>query len=221
MLVSKLVNLILVLAVFGAALVDFCHADTVVFSENMGNSPSTTSILSYTGWQNNGSLSFRGTGDVRNTAASNYSGASGQANVFLTNGSSRTFEIYGIDTSDFIAGTLDLTFGAVKSTTAGNMNSELILEFSTDGTNYSGLTFSSQPTGTGTAVWRSVSIADTILPISTSLFLRWTNTSSGTTQYRLDDVLLKGDLSAVPEPATTGFLLVFAVTGLAFRRRRV
>src|SRR5689334_12964015 len=63
-----------------------CHA--AVFSEDVGTPSSTTSINNYSGWQNNGTLTFTGSGDVRITSdsAGHYIGASGSGNVFLTAG---------------------------------------------------------------------------------------------------------------------------------------
>src|SRR5689334_14185428 len=66
----------------------FCQ--TTIFSENIGSPSATTTIASYTGWQNNGILTFSNGGatnpaDVRNTSASStYTGASGAGNVFFT-----------------------------------------------------------------------------------------------------------------------------------------
>jgi len=61
---------------------------TTIFLETMGTSPSTTLIPAYETANNydNDVLTMTGSGDMRNTTASNtYSGASGLANVFLTN----------------------------------------------------------------------------------------------------------------------------------------
>jgi PEP-CTERM motif len=191
----------------------------LIFSENMGTPASTTLITAYTGWQNQGLLTFSGTGDVRTSTPSNYVGASGSGNVFLTNQVGRFFQISGINTSSFIPGTFDLSFGAHKSTVASSM-SELLLSYSTDGINYNPISFPAQPTGTGTAVWRMISLTDINLASTSNLRLRWLNNST-TPQFRIDDVSLFADPISVPEPSS---LMVVSLVGLAlagrFRRRR-
>jgi len=84
-----------------------------IFSENMGTPAATTAIASYTGWQNNGVLTFSGTADVRNTTVSSgYTGASGGGNIFFTNVIGRDFVISGINTS--LYNSLTLSFGVYK-----------------------------------------------------------------------------------------------------------
>ena len=207
---------VLVLLSFAATVVVPSHAPAeLIFSENVGTPSSTTLINSYTGWQNNGVLTFTGLGDVRTTSPSNvYSGASGSGNVFLTNDStSRFLEISGINTLGFVPGTFDLSFGAFKSTIASNM-SELSLEYSSDGSNYTALSIPLQPTGSGTTNWRLIELSDLGLPTVMNLRLRWTNTSSTSPQFRLDDI----SLSAVPEP--TSLVLFGTLIGLLSLRRR-
>jgi len=81
--------------------------------------------------------------------------------------------------------------------------SELKLEYSIDGVSYTVLTIPTQPTGTGTAVWRLIS--GIALPSNaegiSNLRLRWTNTSSGTgtPQFRIDDITLQGTVVATPD----------------------
>jgi len=195
-----------------------CLGDVVLFSENMGTA-TADSIDEYTGWQNQGVLSFTGTGDVRITTQSDgYEGASGASNVFLTGSGSRTFQIGGIDTTGFLPNTFNLAFGAYKSTTASDM-SELILEYSSDGSNYSPLNIPSQPTGSGTANWRLITLENLDLPQVANLRLRWTNAAAGTLpQFRLDDVSLSA--TAIPEPAAAVLLGAIGLSALAFRRRR-
>ncbi len=194
-----------------------CWGDVVLFSENMGTG-TADSINDYTGWQNQGVLTFTGTGDVRTTSNSGgYEGASSASNVFLTGGGNRTFQIGGINTTGFLPNTFNLAFGALKSTTASDM-SELILEFSTDGSNYSPLSIPSQPTGSGTANWRLITLENLDLPQVADLRLRWTNTAAvSTPQFRLDDVRLSA--TAIPEPAAAILLGALGLTVLALRRR--
>ena len=121
-----------------AAIASPCSA--VLFTENIGTgTPSGTAIGSYTGWQNNATLSFSGSGDVRNSVmSSGYTGASANGNVFLTSGGTQTFEIASINTSAYLP-TFTLSFGAIKTTNASDM-SELQLDYSADGTNYTPIT---------------------------------------------------------------------------------
>lgn len=162
---------------------------TVLFSENVGNPAGTTDITSYTGWQNNGTYSYSGSGDVRSTTASSgYTGASGNGNVFLTSSTGATFEISGINTSSYSS--ISISFGAYKSTAASSM-SELVLEYSIDGVVYTAISIPAQPTGAGTAIWRLITISNSI-PSTTNLRLRWTNTSAAP-QFRIDDISLSYD----------------------------
>jgi hypothetical protein len=167
----------------------------VIFSENVGTPSATTAVASYTGFQNAGTLAFTGTADVRTSGASTgYAGSSGSGNVFFTNNGTSSFQIGTINTSLYTSGSIDLSFGAFKSTTASNM-SEFKLEYSSDGTTYTTLSIPAQATGTGTAVWRLISFVNTAIPATSNLRLRWTNTSTGP-QFRLDDIKLEGDLAA-------------------------
>jgi hypothetical protein len=133
-----------------------------------------------------------GTGDLRESAVSTgYAGATGNANVFLTTGGTRFFEISGIST--LTCTDLVLSFGAWKQTSASDMT-ELIFEFSTDGISYTSISIPPQPTGSGTANWRLITLN---LPLAASnqsnLRLRWTNTETGTSpQFRIDDISLSG-----------------------------
>lgn len=160
---------------------------TTIFSENMGGTAVlvTTPIASNT-FQNSGVLTYGGTADVRATTVSNYVGASGGSNVFITNSIGRFFEISNIDTSNF--DNITLTTGFYKSTTASN-GTELVIEVSSDGITYSPLSFTI-PTGTGTAIWRNITPTGTI-PTCYNLRIRFRQTSA-TPQFRIDDVVLKG-----------------------------
>jgi uncharacterized repeat protein (TIGR02543 family) len=184
---------IICFTILGLFTTNFSSGQTTIFTENMGTPTATTAIASNTFQNSTGSLTYSGTADIRNSSVSTgYSGATAGGNVFITNTIGRTFEIANISTLGYA--TLTLQFGAFKSTTASSM-SELVLEYSTDGTNYSAVSFPGQPTGTGTATWRlisSISLPSAACNIA-NLRLRWRQTST-TPQFRIDDVKLSGTL---------------------------
>lgn len=176
---------------FGVLLLIFvgsaAQSQSVIFNETCGTVGSTTAVATFSGWANN-SFSFSGTADVRNTTpSSGYSGASGNANVFITNSGSTYLEISGINTIGYTS--ISLKFGAFKSTTTSNM-SDLVLEYTVDGVTYNTLSFPAQSTGAGTAVWSLITVS-TPIPSTENLKLRWTNTGTAT-QYRIDDIVLTG-----------------------------
>lgn len=163
-------------------------SQTPLFTENCGTPTGTTSITAYTGWQNNSTLTFSGTADLRTTTASTgYTGASGNGNVFITNIVGRNLTIGSINTINYV--NLALSVGVFKSTTASN-GSELKIEVSEDGVTYTVLTYT-LPTGTGTAKWHLVNPTGTI-PATANLRIRFRNTST-TPQFRVDDIKLVGD----------------------------
>lgn len=161
-----------------------------IFSENIGAGTGTETIAATT--FQNPSLTFTGTADTRTTTlSSGYTGASGSKNVFITNtGGTNFFQIAGISTLCY--SNLVLSFGAYKSTSASDMT-ELVVEFSTDGMNYTAISIPAQPTGGGTSIWRLISGIS--LPASannaSNLRLRWRQTST-TPQFRIDDITLSG-----------------------------
>ena len=131
----------------------------IIFSESFGDPGSSpTPISSYSGYTNGVGLTFSGTGDVRNTSPSNYSGASAGGNVFLTNNGTSTLQISGINTLGYASSSFGLSFGAFKSAIASNLT-ELVIAYSTDNTTFFNLSPSipAQPTGSGTAIWRLLS----------------------------------------------------------------
>lgn len=210
----------------GVILISPALAQTTFFSENVGTPSGTIAVGSYTGWQNASPITFQGNADVRNTQPSTgYAGASGGGNVFMgVSAGEGVFEISNISTLGYNA--IFLQFGAFKSTTASDMT-ELKVEYSVDGVNYLPLTFPAQPTGTGTAIWRLISIQETI-PAVPGLRLRWNNTSTNTS-FRIDDIKLSGVLSSntvdiagissaaftLPNcTATASFQVSYSATGL-------
>ena len=177
---------------------------TTIFSENIGTPSGTTAITSNT-FQNS-SLTFSGNADVRtSTSSSGYTGASGGGNVFITSTANQRFEISGINSSAYSS--LALSFGQHKSSTAGNNG--LKVEVSSDGTNYTELTYT-RATGTGTAVWALVQPTGSI-PATANLRIRFTNTDTST-QWRIDDVVLTGTSSLVPAITPSGSFAAVTTT---------
>jgi hypothetical protein len=176
----------------------------------MGAPTANTSIAANT-FQNSGTLSFAGTGDVRtSTPSSGYTGASGGGNVFITQTANLFFEISGINAARYTD--LTLSLGHYKSTTASS--NELAIEVSADGTNYTPLSYS-RASGSGSAVWALVNPTGTI-PSATNLRIRFRQTSTST-QFRIDDVKLTG-VATTPSPsisATGSLSAVNTVYGTA------
>ncbi|MCZ2278364.1 MAG: T9SS type A sorting domain-containing protein [Bacteroidia bacterium] len=182
------------------ASVMLANAQTTIFSEDVGNPSGNTAIGSYTGWQNYGAVTYTGTADVRKTTPSvGYTGASGDGNVFFTSQAGRYFEISGINTSGYT--NLGLSLGHYKSTTAAS--NELEVEVSDDGVNYALLSYT-RATGAGTANWILITPTGTI-PSAVNLRIRFTNTSASI-QFRIDDILLTGDLVIGTPLLTSGAL---------------
>lgn len=90
----------------------FCQTET------FGSPSGTISIGGYMGYANP-TVSYSGSGDIRSTSVSNYSGASGGGNAFLTNNGSSSLSLSNIQlVNSSTSGTL--CFGVFKSTTASN-----------------------------------------------------------------------------------------------------
>lgn len=211
---NKILVLAALVAVLMVATTNPAIGSLVVFSENVGTSSGEKSFAT-NDWQTP-SLSFTGTGDTRSTTPSTgYTGASGGRNVFLTTGGTRSLTISGIDTTGLVANSFVLSFGAFKSTTASNMT-ELQISYSSDGVNFNNLITPAQPTGSGTANWRLITLNGITLPTVSNLRLRWLNTAASGPQFRLDDISLSA--TAVPEPSA--FLLVGSIIGAGLLRRR-
>lgn len=151
------------------------------FSENMGIPASTTSINTYTGWENSAPITFTGDGDVRTSSASNgYAGVSGGGNVFLTSTTGKFLRIDGINTSAYLAADIQLSFGYITNSTG----TQLVLEQSVDGTNWTPITFTQNPNTS----WNLVTIPGGQIPSSATLSLRFTQPA--TAQMRIDDIKL-------------------------------
>lgn len=169
------------------------------YSENMGVPTGTTQIAVYATqsapatFQNGSPIAYSGTGDMRATGVSSgYTGASGAGNVFM-NADTEYFQIDGLDSSAYASADLVLTFGALAA-------SQMIVESSTNGTDWTALTF--EPTAV--SGWTLYTVAGGQIPSSTTLSLKFRVT--GTAQTRLDDVKLSNVSASCTlslSPATT------------------
>ncbi len=194
------------------ASIQYVSSQTTIFTENMYNGTGATSGTTYTiavhesnDRFNEDGLTYSGTGSIRSTTPSTgaYTGASGTWNALLSS-IGATFIIDGINASAYTAITLSL--GVAKSTTTSN-GSSLVIQYSTTGPSgtYTTLNATPMPTGTGTAAWYTRTITSAIPSNVTTI--RFITTDA--TQYRLDDIVLKGTSTACTAPTT-------ASTGLSF-----
>lgn len=160
-------------------------ANDTLFYENMGSVSVTTSITAHEAANGflRDDLTMSGNGDVRITQiSSGYAGASGQANVFITNINGRNFQISDINTTG--RSNLQLKFAVYKNT-SGSTGADFKVQVSADGTTWNDLSFTALPTGSG---WYERTASGTI-PSTVNLRIRFLNTGTAT-QYRVDDVLL-------------------------------
>jgi hypothetical protein len=169
-----------------------------VYSENIGNPSAQTVINSYTGWQNGSPITYQSTSatqsDVRTTSASSgYSGASGQGNVFFTTLGARNFVISGINTLGY--SNLALTFGLRRD--AGSSIDPMVVEVSTDGTNYTPLTITQPATN---SQWNLDTAVGTI-PSTGNLRIRFSKALT-TSSYRVDDVKITSQTTTVSISST-------------------
>ena len=179
----------------------FAHCVTdaqVIFSENFGIPSGTTSIISYaTGtspatFQNASSLTFSGNGEIRNTQNSTgYSSASGNGNAYLVGSSETLLQISGINTSSYTSSSLFLSFGIYKN--QNNVSgSDLLVEISSNGVDYTTLSYTPLSTGTGSQKWYLRTTTGTI-PSVTNLSIRFRNIGTTATTYRIDDIELSSN----------------------------
>lgn len=163
---------------------------STIFSENMGNPASNTTVSTFTGFENYGTLTFVGgdEADVRTSnPSSGYSDSSGNGNVLL-NKTTKHIEISNINTSNYY--NLELSFGVRKGTNA--ISQPIKVQVSSDGVNYTNLTYTNLNTGPGTTGWYLRTASGTI-PSTSNLRIKFTG-NDGTNDVRLDDVKLIGDL---------------------------
>lgn len=190
-----------ILALF-LGVISITNSYSQIFTESIGNVGGTTTIAAHetaNGFDND-SYTMTGTGDIRNTTPSaGYAGASGNANVFITNVVGRDFQIADINTAGCTM--VSITHGMHKSTTASD-GSELICEVSSDGTTYTPLTASALPTGAGTATWHLRTCTGAI-PATANLRIRFRQTST-TPLFRIDDIILNGTCHTITTSAVLG-----------------
>lgn len=155
------------------------------YSENMGTTASGNPLITaYTGFQNSAPITYTGTGDMRTTTISTgYTGASGSVNVFLSNTTTaETFQINNLNTSAYTTANIQLKFGYLANSVA---NAGLIVEFSTDGSTWTPITYT---INTNTS-WNLVTVPGGTIPSSSTLSLRFTQPTLAA-QIRIDDVSL-------------------------------
>ena len=173
----------------------------IVFIESIGTIPpgppvSIASHESANGFDND-NFTMSGSGEIRGAPVSTgYPGASDGAHVFLSNVAGRNFRIDGIDASAYA--TLQLSFGLFK-TTAASDGSDLLVEVSSDGINFTPLGFTPLPTGANSTGWH-YRIATGTIPSSSTLSIRFTQNGS-TTQYRIDDIRLISSPPITSQPS--------------------
>ncbi len=188
----------------------FTMAQTTIFTENCGNPAATTSAATYTGWQNNGVLTYTASAtypDVRtSTPSTGYTSASGNGNIYFNAtsviGTSGTINVVisNINTSSYT--NLVLSLGFLKTNNA--WANEVVIEVSSNGTTWTSLVMSPS-TGSGTAsVWQLLTASGSI-PSTTNLRIRFRYAStSSTNTVRIDDIKLVGCLiPSSPTPTYT------------------
>lgn len=149
------------------------------YSENMGTPSATTPIASNV-FQNAAPIVYSGTGDVRATSVSSgYTGASGGGNVFI-NAATEYFQIDGLNTSAYNTADIQLSFGY---NAGGNVANIATLEYSTNGSTWTAISYTPAVTG-----WGLITIPGNTIPSSATLSLRFTQPAA--TQIRIDDVKL-------------------------------
>jgi hypothetical protein len=146
--------------------------NTLIPAYATGTAPAT--------FQNSPAITYTGTSDVRTSLASTgYNGASGSGNVFI-NAIDEFFQIDGLNSAAYSSNDIQLSFGINTPTAVSNV---LIIEVSTDATNWTPITYT--PTGIG---WTLATISGGVIPSSATLSIRFRSTT--TLQYRIDDIKL-------------------------------
>ena len=184
---------------------------TIAYKETIGTYSGTISVASYTGWSNGTTYTHTVTAGTvalnSSVSASNYTNASGGTPVKVSGSS--TWIISGINTSSYT--NLKLSFG-IHKVNFNNSGSGMNIEVSSDGINYTTLTWTALPTGSGTGdTWHyragGVDVTGTI-PCASNLRIRFRNTSSNS--YDFDDIEITG--SVVLPVQLTSFTAEIALT---------
>jgi hypothetical protein len=181
--------------------------------ETMNSAITTPSTIAQheagNGFVNTGALTFSGSdatseADVRNTSVSDYTGASGGANIFFTSTSGDYgFAMEGIDASTYT--NLTLQFAVRKEDAAGTNFAALAVDY-WDGDSWEPISIPDYPINGDGAGWKllgAISLPSTA-EIS-NLGLRWIK--SGSIACRIDDISLTG----TPKSATN--LIVATING--------
>lgn len=171
-------------------------SQTTIYSESFGSTSSDVSVNTFTGYQNKTPINYSGSGSKISKAHSSNTGyyplASDSANVFFNN--TNTFYITGLNTSNYY--NIKLSMGIFKNNDALN-GSDFKISYSTDSINWVLMSYSLMTTRGSGNTWVYKTFTDTI-PSSSKLYLRFVcSTSSGTKEYRIDDVKLSGSLKIV------------------------
>lgn len=181
------------------------YSQVTIFSENFGTPAATTSVATYTGFQNSGTLTYAGNADVRTTLpSSGYVGASGSGNLFITSTANTNLTISGINTSNY--NSLCLTLAILK-TTNGSKGAELGVQVSADAVTWTDLTFT-MGTGAGSSNIYTLYTPTGTIPSTANLRIRFIMKTVVTgLQFRIDDVKLTG-IQNVILPLTLGSFTV-------------
>ncbi len=185
----------LVFAFFSFVGTGFGQTVNVFPQETFGDPSSNTNVNTYTGYTNNSTLTFSRS-DCSNTAtdirksnpvSNGYLGASGNGFVLL-NANSKCITISGINTTDYTE--LVLQFGIRKATNASTQ--PVIVEVSSDGINYTNLTYTNLPNNQTGWYLRTASGA---IPSTSNLRIKFTG-NEGTNTAAVDDIILTGKLTS-------------------------
>jgi hypothetical protein len=154
-----------------------------ILSENFGAPTATTAAATYTGYQSTSPITFAGTATIRSTSASSgYTGSSGSGNAYFgsTGTANQYLQINGLNTAAFTPANINFTFGYWSYTIP---TTQLVLQYSTDGTNWTNINFLNNTT----AGWNLVTIPNGTLPASATLSLKFSQPGT-TDQFRVDDI---------------------------------
>jgi hypothetical protein len=162
-----------------------------------------------------GDLAFDAPAGQLQVGAGNYQAGTGQdyRNVLSMRALSDVSVVFEASVSSLgsQAENWSLTFAGISSTATSNVT----VEFSTDGINYTALTAASLTTSAA-AFTRSV-----VGNAGDNAFFRLGLTSTGANPIpRIDNVTISGDVTVIPEPGTAALLMLgLAGLGVAGRRR--